>query len=134
LRVYVGCASVLYGDIRQADVVKVHKASGKVTFLVYDHFFGKPLPELQQRVKVNLRTRCVQVFDHSGSGQLLYFKERFVSEDHPSRKQMEKFSAKLAKLNIIDANGLMPNKSEFEAMLERKRLNKNLNKVRKKAG
>ncbi len=78
LRAYVGCATALFGDVSQADVIKLHKASGKVTFLVYDDFEGKPLPQLQQRIKVNLRTRWVQVFDHSAEGQLLYFKERFL--------------------------------------------------------
>jgi DNA phosphorothioation-associated putative methyltransferase len=76
LRAYVGCAAALFGDVAQSDVIKLHKASGKVTFLVYDDFEGKPLPELRQRIKVNLRTRWVQVFDHSAEGQLLYFKER----------------------------------------------------------
>jgi hypothetical protein len=66
------------GDVTQADIIKVHKDSGKATFLVYDDFEGKPLPELRQRSKVNLRNRWVQVFDHSADGQLLYFKERFV--------------------------------------------------------
>ncbi|MBI4661223.1 MAG: DNA phosphorothioation-associated putative methyltransferase [Verrucomicrobia bacterium] len=65
LRAYVGCATALFGDVSQADVIKLHKASAKATFLVYDDFEGKPLPELRQRIKVNLRTRWVQVFDHS---------------------------------------------------------------------
>ena len=73
LRAYVGCATALFGDVSQADVIKLHKASGKVTFLVYDDFEGKPLPELRHRIKVNLRTRWVQVFDHSQDGQMLLF-------------------------------------------------------------
>jgi len=80
LRAYVGCAVSLFGDVAQADVVKLHKASGKVTFLVYDDF-EKDLPELHQRIKVNLRTRWVQVFDHSTQRQLLHHKERFVCRD-----------------------------------------------------
>ena len=83
LRAYVGCATALFGDVSQTDVVKLHKASGKVTFLGYDDFEGKPLPELRNRIKVNLRTRWVQVFDHSKDGQLLFFKERFVAPKHP---------------------------------------------------
>jgi hypothetical protein len=71
--------TTLFGDVAQADVIKLHKASGKVTFLLYDDFEGKPLPQLRQRIKVNLRTRWVQVFDHSAEGQLLYFKERLLS-------------------------------------------------------
>ncbi|HRY51337.1 MAG TPA: DNA phosphorothioation-associated putative methyltransferase [Candidatus Paceibacterota bacterium] len=83
LRAYVGCATALFGDVSQADVLKLHKASGKVTFLAYDDFEGKPLPELRTRIKVNLRTRWVQVFDHSTEGQLLYHKERLLPADHP---------------------------------------------------
>ncbi|MCX6924575.1 MAG: DNA phosphorothioation-associated putative methyltransferase [Verrucomicrobia bacterium] len=78
LRAYVGCATRLFGDAAQADVIKLHKASGKVTFLVYDDFEGKPLPKLRQRIKVNLRTRWVQVFDHSAEKQVLRDKERFL--------------------------------------------------------
>ncbi len=77
LRAYVGCATALFGDVAQADVVKIHKASGKVTFLAYDDFDGKPLPQLRWRAKVNLRTRWVQVFDHSAEAQALASKERF---------------------------------------------------------
>jgi DNA phosphorothioation-associated putative methyltransferase len=80
LRAYVGCATTLFGDVAQADVIKLHKASGKVTFLVYDDFEGKPLPQLRQRIKVNLRTRWVQVFDHSGEKQVLRDKERFLEK------------------------------------------------------
>jgi DNA phosphorothioation-associated putative methyltransferase len=100
LRAYVGCATALFGDVAQSDVIKIHKASGKVTFLLYDDFDGKPLPVLQHRIKVNLRTRWVQAFDHRVEGQILYFKERFVGPDHPGRDQMEEFSAKLRDLGI----------------------------------
>jgi hypothetical protein len=79
LRAYVGCATALFGDAAQADVVKLHKSSGKVTFLMYDDFERKALPKLQQRIKVNLRTRWVQVFDHSAERQLLHLKERFAA-------------------------------------------------------
>lgn len=111
LRAYVGCATALFGDIAHADLVKLHKASGKVTFLAFDDFDGKPLPELRVRVKVNLRTRWVQVFDHSRDGQVLYFKERFVGANHPNRAAMEAFSAKVRKLGILDQDTSNPSKT-----------------------
>lgn len=126
LRAYVGCATALFGDLAQADLVKIHKASGKVTFLVYDDFEGKPLPELQHRIKVNLKTRWVQAFDHRGSGQLLYFKERFLGPDHPGIEAMKLFSAKLRKFEITEQVGFGPTKSEFEALVARHASNENL--------
>jgi DNA phosphorothioation-associated putative methyltransferase len=130
LRAYVGCATALFGDVAQADIVKTHKTSGKVTFLVYDDFDGKALPELQHRVKVNLKTRWVQAFDHREAGQLLYFKERFVSPDHPRLAEMTAFSTKLRKLGIGEQVGFGPTKSEFLELLQRHGLNENLNRKR----
>jgi hypothetical protein len=128
LRAYVGCASTLFGDVAHADIIKLHKQSGKVTFLVYDDFDGKPLPELRQRIKVNLRTRWVRVFDHSAEQQLLYFKERFVSPQHPRRSDMEASSAKLRKLGLDEATiGRGPLRPELDALLTRQGWNENLN-------
>jgi DNA phosphorothioation-associated putative methyltransferase len=38
LRVYVGCAAVLYGDIRHADLIKIHIRSGKLSLMRYEGF------------------------------------------------------------------------------------------------
>ncbi len=130
LRAYVGCATTLFGDVDQADLIKIHKASGKVTFLSYDDFEGKPLPELQLRVKVNLRTRWVETFNHSQSGQCLYFKERFVSPEHPRLDEMRAFSARLGKLGITDQLAAGPTRTEFLALCNKLGLNENLTRKR----
>jgi DNA phosphorothioation-associated putative methyltransferase len=131
LRAYVGCATTLFGDVGQANIIKIHKTSGKVTFLVYDDFDGKLLPELRHRTKVNLKTRWVETFDHSQSGQCLYFKERFLRPDHPQIPAMQAFSAKLRKLGITEQIGLGPKKTEFSALCEKLGLNEMLNRKRK---
>ena len=130
LRSYVGCATTLFGDVAQADVVKLHRSSGKVTFLAYDDFEGKPLPELRQRIKVNLRTRWVQVFDHSAERQVLYFKERFMAPEHPRIAEMRAFSAKVRRLGISDLIVSGPTRAELGKILDRNSLNENLNKKR----
>lgn len=94
--------------------------SGKITFQHYDDFDGKPLPELRTRIKVNLRTLLVEVFDHSEGPriQLLYFKERFVGKTHPGRSGMEKFSSKLRKLGLNESTiGLGPDKETLIRIL-----------------
>jgi DNA phosphorothioation-associated putative methyltransferase len=133
LRAYVGCACALFGDVEQTDLVKVHKRSGKVTFLKYDDFQQKPLPILEQRTKVNLRTRWVEAFDHRSEGQLLYYKERFLSPSHPDRPAMEKFSAKLKKLGIPDSMSEGPTRERFEGLRLRQGLNENLNSIRNRS-
>jgi DNA phosphorothioation-associated putative methyltransferase len=132
LRVYVDCGSIRYGNPEEADLIKIHVRSRKLTFLIYDDFQNKRLPELQQRIKVNLRTRFVDVFDHSSSGQLLYFKERFVGRTYPGRAAMEKFSGKLSKVGLDQATiGLGPDKDSLLSLLAKAGLNKNLNPMRK---
>jgi DNA phosphorothioation-associated putative methyltransferase len=133
LRIYVHCAAYRYGDPSQADMIKIHKRSGKITFQHYDDFYTKLLPELQMRIKVNLRTLFVEVFDHSRASktQLLYFKERFLAKDHPGRAMMEKFSAKLRKLGFDEKTiGFGPDKENFLSQVDAAGLNQNLNPIK----
>lgn len=74
LRVYVGCASRLYGEVESADVVKIHVQSGKLSLMTYDDFMGNPLPKLLERVKIDMRSQSVMFFDYGGreGGQVLF--------------------------------------------------------------
>lgn len=102
LRIYVQCASLLYGDPHQADLIKIHKNSGKVSLLFFDDFLGKQVPELLSRVKISLRTRRVQVFSYGmpGNRQYLIFKDRYMERSHPAFAEAEKFSKKLGSLGL----------------------------------
>jgi hypothetical protein len=62
LRVYVGCAAVLFADYRHADLVKIHIGSGKVSLMRYDDFAGKALPHMVGRVKFKLREQDIDYF------------------------------------------------------------------------
>jgi DNA phosphorothioation-associated putative methyltransferase len=42
LRIYLGCAEILFGELTVADIVKIHKRSGKVSLLRYDDFENNP--------------------------------------------------------------------------------------------
>ena len=133
LRIYIGCAGILYGDLHNADIIKIHRRSGKLSLLRYDDFDKKPLPELVERAKIDLRKQRIDVFDHQSEKdqQLLYFKERFVAEDHPKRGKWEKFSNKLRRLGFDDRTMIGPTKQEFLSLIEDKGLTINLNKRRK---
>ena len=64
LRIYVGCAGKLYGEAEEADLVRLHLRSGKVTFLLCDDYAGQEVPNLIERVKVNLRRQNVRWFEY----------------------------------------------------------------------
>jgi DNA phosphorothioation-associated putative methyltransferase len=102
LRIYVQCASLLYGDPHQADLIKIHKKSGKVSLLFFDGFLEKQVPELRSRVKISLRTRRVQVFSYATpeNRQFLIFKDRYLANTHSAYKEAKRFSRKLQMLGL----------------------------------
>ena len=103
LRVFIECGAILYGDPHEADLIKLHLRSRKVSFLIYEDFFRKPFPELKTRIKVDLARLQVAVFEYGLSlpSQLLFYKERFLAEDHALRARMEQISRRLAKLGVL---------------------------------
>jgi DNA phosphorothioation-associated putative methyltransferase len=102
LRIYVGCAEMLYGSLGEVDLIKIHKRSGKVSFLIYDDFERKRLPELVMRVKVNLRNQQVDVFESvpDAEPEILYFKHRYVSPDHPKFRAWCRLSRQLERAGM----------------------------------
>jgi DNA phosphorothioation-associated putative methyltransferase len=123
LRVYVECAARLYGNPREADLIKIHLHSRKLTFHYYRDFEKSPLPELLTRIKIDLRRLFVTVIDHTTGPehQLLFFKERFLPQDHPDRPKMNRFSAKLRHLGLREETiGYGPSKEQWNARIRTK--------------
>lgn len=117
LRVYVECAARLYGNPREADLIKIHLHSRKLTFHYYKDFDNSPLPELLTRIKIDLKRLFVTVIDHTTGPehQLLFFKERFLAKNHPDRPKMDRFSAKLRKLGLREETiGYGPSKEDWQ--------------------
>ena len=68
LRVYVGCATQLYGELDNIHLIKAHITSGKVSLLAYDDW-DKETPLLRERIKINMREQHVDFFDYLGDFQ-----------------------------------------------------------------
>jgi DNA phosphorothioation-associated putative methyltransferase len=120
LRAYVGCGVLLYGDVSSADLIKIHIRSGKLTLMSFDDFSGKPLPCLLQRVKINLRTQELDIFDYGEPYEppYLYRKSRFVNEEFPNYAEQLAFDETLENLGVFDFSGYGPSPAEFHARLE----------------
>lgn len=123
LRVYVGCAGVLYGDPNEADLVKIHIRSGKISFMKYDDFLGSALPKLIERTKVNLRNLDLQVFVYGGEYPRppLYLKSRYINEELPNYADQLEFDKSLKALQIVDLSGYGPSEQTFSEALQRAR-------------
>lgn len=125
LRVYVECAARLFGNPREADLIKFHLRSRKLTFQIYDDFDGSPFPELRLRIKIDLPKLFVTVLEqqHARDRQILYFKDRFVGPDYPDRPRMQHVATRLRSLGFDPKTiGYGPSRSEFETLLAQRGL------------
>lgn len=123
LRTYIGCGTVLYGDVSSADLIKIHIRSGKLTLMKYDDFTNKPLPRMVQRVKLNLRQQNLDIFDYGDPYEppYLYLKSRFINEEYPFYAEQVAFEEELERLGLAGFSGYGPPVSEFDAKLEQRR-------------
>jgi DNA phosphorothioation-associated putative methyltransferase len=123
LRVYVGCAAVLYGDWRHADLIKIHIGSGKVSLMRYDDFEGQPLPRMVERVKIKLREQDIDFFAYGEDYEppFLYHKSRYINEEFPNYPEQAAFDRALDDLGLFEWSRYGPSPAEFLATLERRR-------------
>ncbi len=105
LRIYIACALQLSGSVAKYQLVKIHIASGKVSFLDYQDY-DSPLPLLRRRLKVDLRRQDLQLFEY-GSPQfpmpILHQKSRFMSDESEGYAEQISFDERLENLGLADA-------------------------------
>jgi DNA phosphorothioation-associated putative methyltransferase len=84
LRVYEGCGRTYLGEVEGANIIKIHRRSGKISYLVYPDFESDPHPALLRCIRLSLRTRELHCYDYAGSTNppILHRKETFLPPDH----------------------------------------------------
>src|SRR5262249_30642203 len=82
---YEGCGRAYLGAVEGAHVLKLHRFSGKRSYLVYPDFDTDPHPGLRRCVKLSLRTREREGDDYAPQGNppVLHRKETFLAPAHP---------------------------------------------------
>jgi DNA phosphorothioation-associated putative methyltransferase len=121
LRTWAGVAQRLSGSLDDAQIVKFHLHSGKLTALDYAGFDDHPLPRLRRRVKIDLRRQRVEAFDYAASGEihLLYLKSRLLPADHADRERQAAFDHALLATGLFDFSGYGPSFEDFTRELKR---------------
>ena len=102
LRCYVEMGAAYHGGLEGIDLVRIHLDSGKLTLTSYDDFYGKALPLMTSRIKVDLRRQRIDDFEY-GEGYAsppLYWKSRFLANDAPSLEKQQRFDARLDELGL----------------------------------
>jgi DNA phosphorothioation-associated putative methyltransferase len=103
LRVYEGCARAYLGEVEVADLIKLHRHSGKVSYLTYPDFDADPHPALLRSIKLNLRTRQIESTDYAASPNppVLHRKEAFLVPDDPRRPKFERLTVQGERAGLL---------------------------------
>jgi DNA phosphorothioation-associated putative methyltransferase len=128
LRVYVACGLLLWDSLSEVQVVKIHIISGKLTLLTFDDFDTSPIPLLRKRIKVNIRRLDYSIFEYGSADfpkPILYFKSRYLHEEHPGYADQLEFDEQLRQTGCFDDDGYGPTEDMFRRALEAKRLSVN---------
>lgn len=104
LRIYVGAATQLYGDLEEIDLVKIHIISGKVSLMGYDSFDSSPLPRLRERIKIKMAEQEVDFFDYVNDAKRppLLHKGRLIDDSFDDYVKQKQFDKRALKLGIIE--------------------------------
>ena len=104
LRVYEGCGRAYLGEVEGANLVKIHRRSGKLSYLVYPDFETDPHPALLRSVRVNLRSRQIDCNDYTQSTNppILHRKETFLGPDHALREKFARLTAQEERHGLLD--------------------------------
>lgn len=109
LRIYEGCGRAFLGDVEGANIVKIHRRSGKLSYLVYPDFERDPHPPLLRCIRLNLRTRLVDCYDYGQSTNppILHRKESFLGPDDKLHAKFARLTAQEEKVGLLeDARGI----------------------------
>lgn len=109
LRIYEGCGRAFLGEVEGANLIKIHRRTGKLSYLVYPNFEADPHPTLLRCVKLNLRTRQIECYDYANSANppVLHRKETFLAPEHPLREKFAKLTEKEEAAGLLqDPSGI----------------------------
>jgi DNA phosphorothioation-associated putative methyltransferase len=116
LRTFIGCATQLYGDLFEVDLIKIHMQSYKVSLMKYDNFEDKQFPLLMERIKINLREQRINFYTYGDKfkHQQLYLKSQYIKDDYPHYEKQLSFDKLLSSFDWLDLSGFGPPIDEFE--------------------
>lgn len=109
LRIYEGCGRAYLGEVEGANLVKIHRRSGKLSYLVYPDFEADPHPALLRCVRLCLRTRQIECYDYAASANppVLHRKESFLLPDDPLYARFARLTAQEERHGLLeDASGI----------------------------
>ena len=104
LRVFIGAADALIGQVPDATLVKAHLDKPRASYLVYPDFDTDPHPALAESWVVDFRELDVRPRDYREreNPPILHRKELFVAPDHPRFMTFKRLSDQEERHGLLD--------------------------------
>jgi DNA phosphorothioation-associated putative methyltransferase len=122
LRVYEGCARAYLGEIEGANLIKIHRFSGKVSYLVYPDFENDPHPALRRSVKLCMRTRQLECLDYGQSENppILHRKDSFLHSEHKLYGKFARLTKQEERAGLLEDTATIGTREGWAARLKEK--------------
>src|SRR5271157_1619283 len=119
LRVYEGCARAYLGEVEGANLIKLHRHAGKVSYLVYPDFETDPHPALLRSIKLSLRSLELDCFDYAKSTNppILHRKETFLPPGHALMAKFARLTQQEEKHGLLDETATIGTREGWERRL-----------------
>jgi hypothetical protein len=116
----IGYTGVCSGDLDGANLIKLHRQSGKVSYLVYPDFETDSHPSIQRSVELSLRTREIDCFDYTASSNppILHRKQTYLTADHPLYANFARLTQQQEKHGLLDDAATIGTKDGWQARLD----------------
>ncbi len=104
LRIYEGCASLVFGRPEETTLVKLHINEPRISYLYYPDFDTDPHPALKASLVIDLQTFKITRGDYSIriNPPILHRKETFVSSKYPLYKKFAQLTKQEEELGLFE--------------------------------
>ncbi|MCY4523596.1 MAG: DNA phosphorothioation-associated putative methyltransferase, partial [Halobacteriovoraceae bacterium] len=108
IRVKVGVAESLIGDVDDCNLIKINKIKDKVSFLVYEDFDNIEHPALMFSYVINIPKAQIKEWDFTTreNPPILHRKETFVSPDYPLYEKFRTLSKEEEAFDLLGRHNI----------------------------
>jgi DNA phosphorothioation-associated putative methyltransferase len=119
LRVYEGCGRAYLGELPETNVIKIHRFSGKISYLAYPRFEVEPHPAIARSYKLAMRTQYLDLYDYASASNppVLHRKETFLESSHPLYSKFTRLTQQEERHGLLNDSRLIGTKDGWEARL-----------------
>jgi len=118
IRVLIGLAESLLGQIPECNILKLNKVKRKISFMVYEDFDAVAHPALRYTYVIDVPKAEAKFwnFENRDNPPILHRKETFVGSDYPLYEKFRKLTAQEEKAELLSLNTI-GTRSNWEALL-----------------